>query len=283
MAVNWYPGHMHKASKELKDLLERSQVFLEILDARCPRASSNPLHAGTHRDMPSIRLLNKCDLAEEDVTASWQRYFDNSTTSSCLLSSKEAPIPVAKVLAVADRMLRAANVATRAFQQKLIVIAGIPNVGKSSLLNAWCGRKLARTGNEPAITRSQQRVPLQDDWYLVDTPGLLWPRLEDQNAACLLAAFGSIRQTAIDEEEIAWRVAERLLASHYNLLATRYQLQEPPGTTEEFFAAVARLRGAQRHGKPDMKKLAEILLSDIRSGRLGRISAEQVPVSPEPD
>ncbi|MEQ8952956.1 MAG: ribosome biogenesis GTPase YlqF [Gammaproteobacteria bacterium] len=283
MPINWYPGHMHKASKEMQTLLDKCHVFLEILDARCPGASSNPLRAELHKLKPHIRILSKCDLAEDSITRNWQAFFDKQTNSTCLLSSLEQPPGREHLLAIAESMTDSTPAASAAFEQKLIVIAGIPNVGKSTLLNSWMGRKLAKTGNEPAITRAQQTVRFLDRWHLVDTPGLLWPKLEDQEGAQLMAALGSIRQTAIDEQEVAWHLAARLLRSHYPLLTTRYDLDGEIHSVEALFSAIAVHRGAQRHGRPDLHKVAQILLQDLRSGRLGRISMEHPPGSWDSD
>ena len=279
MPVNWYPGHMHKASKELAKLFKDTALFLEILDARFPAASSNPLRAELHESMPSIRILNKTDLADKDATTRWQEYFAAQQQSSCLLSGRDTPLSRSALVREAERLVSHAG--ENQIRQKQIVIAGVPNVGKSSLLNTWCGRKLAKTGNEAAITRQAQRIHLQDSWYLVDTPGMLWPKLVDQDAANLLAAFGCIRPGAIDEEEVALQLAGRLLGSHGELLQARYSLAGLPATALELLGIIARQRGALRYDEPDLHRVAPLFLGDLNSGRLGPITMELPPSKPE--
>lgn len=279
MTINWYPGHMHKASKELRKVLPGTRLILEVLDARIPRSSSNPRLAELGPDIPRLKILNKADLADPVQNAAWQQAFDRGSGNRCLLSSLQQPISREQVIAVAN------NVATTgrggdertapAAGSGQILIMGIPNVGKSTLINVLAGRKLAKTGNEPAVTRGQQRIKLDQSWFLVDTPGLLWPRLDDQNGAYKLALTGTIRNTAIDVADIGWFAAELLLARHRDALVARYQLPDACGDAESCLTHIARTRGALgRGGAPDWHKTAELLLNDFRSGKLGRISLE---------
>ena len=153
-------------------------------------------------------------------------------------------------------------------------------MGKSTLLNALSGRKLAKTGNEPAVTQSQQRIKLDENWYLVDTPGMMWPNLEDQDAALRLALTGTIRQTALDIEDVGWSSAELLYQLQPQTLMHRYKINEPPQTTEHLMQAIAEFAGAVgKKGSVDWHKTAETLLNDFRSGKLGKISLENPPAS----
>lgn len=272
MAINWYPGHMHKANKELAKLLPNCQLVIEVLDARIPAASSNPKLDQLCRDLPRLKILNKADLADPEVVSAWQQSFNRLPHCYCLQSSVEQRLEKSDLLAAIARLgLEASE--ERSGQ---IVIVGIPNVGKSTLLNHLAGRKLARTGNEPAVTKGQQRIRLDEHWYLVDTPGLLWPRLEDQEAAYRLAMTGTIRNTAIDLEDVAWFAAELLLAQYPERLAERYGIAADCDSVERCFEAIARGRGALgRGGSPDWHKTAELLLNDLRSGKLGTLSLEK--------
>lgn len=273
MTISWYPGHMHKARKELQKLMSTVQVVIEILDARIPDASSNPVLATIRGDTPCIKILNKTDLAVEAVTRTWQRHFESQKRVMCLLNGLHEPLSLDRVLGCASRLLAGTDNSKLAVKQ--LVIVGIPNVGKSTLLNQLVQRKLAKTGNEPAITRAQQRVKLGDGWYLIDTPGLLWPKLEDQQAAARLAATGTIRNTAVSAADIAWFTAEFLLRDHRGALEARYGIDSSVLEPEKLIDFIGKKRGSLgRGGVPDLHKTAELLLNDFRSGKLGKFSLE---------
>ncbi len=277
MAISWYPGHMHKASKELVKIMHKTDAVIEVLDARIPQSSCNPLLANIREERPCIRILNKTDLADPDITAAWAAHFSKLPNSACLMNGRGMQLTRADIVNTAKRLIK--NTDESQLIQGQLVIDGIPNVGKSSLLNQLAERKLANTGNEPAVTKGQQRVKLQDGWYLVDTPGMLWPKLEDQESAYRLAITGTIRNTAVEVADIAWFLAELLLRDYPERLATRYALPETIVEPEAFFDVLAKQRGSiGRGGKADLNKTAEILLNEFRSGKLGSFSLEKPPL-----
>lgn len=277
MPISWFPGHMHKARKALAKVMQGTDLVIEILDARTPAASSNPLLATLRGDLPCLRILNKSDLADPLITAQWLSYFRALKDSGCLVNGLDQVLEKSAVVQAAKKLL--ADKPRGKTKKLQFLIVGIPNVGKSTLMNQVMGRKLAKTGNEPAITKDQQRVKLDDDCYLVDTPGLLWPRLEDQTAAYRLASTGTIRNTAVDAHDIAFFAAEVLLRDFYPLLQRRYNIAERPTSPELLLELIARSRGALgRQATVDWNKVSELFLNDFRSGKIGRLSLETPPV-----
>lgn len=302
---------MFKANKELAKLMQQVDVVIEVLDARMPGASSNPLMHRTRlrHHKPCLHILNKADLADPASTRAWIQYLNSQPGSRALPNGKENLLSTELILGACQRLVdeqalmpRAAALPSEAESNSAeadskvademdqqteryrkrkfnAVIAGIPNVGKSTLMNQITGRKLARTGNEPAVTKSQQRVKLDEQWYLFDTPGVLWPRLEDQQAAYRLAAAGAIRNTAIVFEDVAMVAADFLLQDFPEALKARYKFVELPNTAEEFMEQLAIKRACRnKSGSIDWHRISEILLHDFREGRLGRLTLEQPPV-----
>tara|TARA_B100001057_G_scaffold500962_1_gene619268 strand:- start:191 stop:997 length:807 start_codon:yes stop_codon:yes gene_type:complete len=267
---------MHKAGKELRKLVSSTDAVIEVLDARIPAASSNPILREIFKDKPTLRLMNKCDLAEAGSTAAWQAYFSKSEDTRSLALSRDKQSlsnSVLDALRILTNNVRSANT-----QRKQCVIFGIPNVGKSTIMNALAGRKLAKTGNEPAVTKGQQRIKLNEAWTLIDTPGMLWPKLEDQEAALWLTMTGSIRHSAFDAEEIGWLAAECLRQVAPESLKTRYKLEALPVQTQQLVAAIAHATGSlTKGGLIDGNKVAQALLNDFRSGKMGPLSLESAP------
>ncbi len=276
MPISWFPGHMHKTGKELRKIMNATHALIEVRDARIPMASANPLLDELAEERPVLIILNKVDLADPDHTREWETFFNAQPRRACISSGPDKQSIKQLVLGKLNKLLPEQDSAQS--NRKQCLIFGVPNVGKSTVLNAMVGRKLARTGNEPAVTRALQRIRLDENWHLVDSPGMMQPRLDDQQAALLLALTGTIRQTAIDLEEIGWLGAEFLLAHQPEALRNRYQLKETPGSAEELLEIIARsVGGLSKKGSVNWTRAAESLLNDFRSGKLGPLSLEQAP------
>ena len=267
---------MHKTGKELRKLMSATDAVIEVLDARIPTASANPLLAEIAAGKPALKLLNKSDLADPGATADWHQHLNTLPHCRCLVLGLDKQDVLESVLRLLDQLT--VEVQPALGIRKQCVIYGIPNVGKSTVMNALAGRKLAQTGNEPAVTKGQQRIRLNQSWTLIDTPGMLWPKLADQDAALRLAMTGSIRQTAIDIEEIGWLAAEYLQSAFPEVLRQRYELEELPGDTEALLSIIARQTGGiNKRGATDYGKVAQTLLNDYRSGKLGNHTLELPP------
>lgn len=304
MAISWYPGHMHKANKEMAAIIKDIDVVVEVLDARMPQASSNPMLKIMRKDKPCLRILNKADLANPHITKEWLDYFNNDPLSFATVSAKEKRIGASDVVYLCQRLVKKANAnksitptpqvssnadldALRSWKQdnkkQQILIVGIPNVGKSSIMNQILGKKVAKTGNEPAITKGQQRVKLNGDWYLVDTPGVLWPKFEDQITAYRLALSGAIRSTAIEFTDVALFAAQMLVEQFPRQVSERYKISPLPATGDEFLRELAVQRGCLRKDKDvDWHKVSELLINDYRAGRFGPMTLERPPQNIDP-
>lgn len=273
--INWFPGHMHSARQQIAEAMPKIDLVIEVLDARLPMASSNPLLAEMRGVKPCIKVLNKNDLADAEVTGEWVRFFesrDKGTKALAINATRKAEL---------TRLVRLSRslVPHRGGPGKplRIMIVGIPNVGKSTLINTLCGRKIAKVGDKPAITRSAQQVDLRNGILLFDTPGVLAPNLEDQRGAMCLAATGAVGDNAMDHERIAAFTGDFLLERYPQQLIDRYRLKELPQNGELLIEQVGRRRGClMAGGVVDRQRAAEIVLHDLQAGRLGRISMESL-------
>ena len=272
MAINWFPGHMHKAQREIKEILPQIDVVIEVCDARLPFSSENPMITEIRGDKPLIKILNKSDLADPRLTQVWLEYFQSQHNVGAIALTTESP-GLAKSLPEQIRKL----VPTKDQTGKQInaMIMGIPNVGKSTLLNTLVGKAKAKVGNEPAVTKGQQRIRLEEGLYLYDTPGMLWPKIVNQNSGYRLAVTSAVKDTAFDHEEIACFAAEYLLQEYPERLQERYKLDELPEQDVEFIEMIGRVRGCVRSGGlVDFHKASAILINEIRDKTLGAITFE---------
>ena len=272
MQIQWYPGHMHKASKDIKFSLPDIDLLIEVLDARIPYSSQNPMLAKLRGDKPTIRVLTKTDLADADVTAQWQDYLEQEQAVKTLAVTTLQPEKIKLIFDLCARMLPEKTAANKVIRT---MIVGIPNVGKSTIINILAGRIIAKTGNEPAVTKQQQRINLKNNIVLSDTPGVLWPNVENRNSGYRLAITAAVKDTAFQYDDIALFALEYLLKFYPVLLQQRYQLRELGEEPLAVLEAIGQRRGCLRAGRQvDLDKAAKLFLTELRAGVLGQISLE---------
>lgn len=272
MAINWFPGHMHKAQKEIKEILPQIDVVIEVCDARLPFSSENPMITEIRGDKPLIKILNKSDLADPELTIKWLNYLEAQDNVKAIALTTESP-SIAKQIPSLIRKL----VPNKDEQGKQInaVIMGIPNVGKSTLLNSLVGKAKAKVGNEPAVTKGQQRIRLEDGLYLYDTPGMLWPKIVNENSGYRLAITSAVKDTAYDHDEIACFAAEYLIERYPERVKQRYKLDDVPEREVELIEEIGRKRGCVKSGgHVDFHKASAILIHEIRDKTLGALTFE---------
>jgi len=275
MQIQWYPGHMHKAAKAAREILPTVDVIIEVLDARIPFSSQNPMIADIRGDKPCIKLLNKSDLADPDMTKIWQDYLEKQRNIKTLQTDVKAHNSLSHITDLCHKLIPNKG-REDDYRNIHAMIIGIPNVGKSTLINSLAGRTIAKTGNEPAVTKHQQRIKLDGGITLIDTPGMLWPKIEHENYGYRLAATGAIKETATDNTDVAFATAEYLIEAYPQRLIDRYGLESAPLTELELIEAIGRTRGCLRSGGGVLlEKASNILISEFRSGVLGPITLER--------
>lgn len=274
MTIQWFPGHMTSARKKAAETMASIDVVIEVLDARLPEASTNPMvrELRLHRQRPCLKVLNKSDLADPVATKAWIDYYSRQEGVKAVAISSKNHGEVARIPALCQRLAPHRN---DNIKQLRMMIMGIPNVGKSTLMNALVRRKIAKVGDEPAVTKSQQIHQISVRHSIVDTPGLMWPKIEHPSDGLMLAASHAVGRNAIIDEEVAVFLAGLLLDRYPALLSARY------GFSVEGIDAVAVVEGVARRrallmrgGEPDFEKASLVLLQDYRDGKLGRISLE---------
>lgn len=273
MAIQWFPGHMNSTKKAIVERLPDIDVVIELLDARLPGSSSNPLLAELTAGKPALKVLNKQDLADPDLTAAWLAHFNAMPGTRALALDASVTAP-ARALIAACRAL--APLRGGMVKPLRVLICGIPNVGKSTLINTLVGLRATLTGDEPGITKLEQKIVLAADFYLFDTPGMLWPRITVERSGYHLAASGGIGRNAYDEEEVALALLAKVRVRYGERLRARYKLGELDAIgDDELLAELGRKRGGlMAGGRINLQKAAEIALNDFRTGAWGRITLE---------
>ena len=278
MAIQWFPGHMNSARNKAAETMEFTDVIIEVLDARAPEASCNPMiqELRLHRQRPCLKVLNKADLADPAATQAWLNFYNRQAGVKAVALSCKNPGDAARVPNLCQPLAPHRDDNHKPLR---MMIMGIPNVGKSTLMNTLLKRRVANVGDEPAVTKSQQRHNLNDHMTLTDSPGLLWPKIENPGDGLMLAAIHAIGRNATIDEEVAAFLGDILLARYPAQLAARYKISPEGLDGIGLVESIAKKRGCLlkskgRQGELDMEKAAMILLTDYRGGTLGRISLE---------
>ena len=283
--VHWFPGHMAKATRMIKDYVKKVDVVIELLDARIPRSSANPVITEVVGQKPHIIVLNKVDLADAKATKAWTEFFTAQGITVLAIDSKTGKGKKQLVKAV-ERLSKpiidkwtAKGIRSRSVRT---IILGIPNVGKSTLINSLAGAAATRTADKPGHTRGQQWVKIGKNLELLDTPGVLWPKLEDQRAAARLAMTGAISDDVYDLEAVMKQLLTQLTEQARDVLMARYKLKEEHlVSTDTLLDAIGRKRGCLvSGGVVDLDKARRIILNDYRSAKLGLITLDAVDEEP---
>jgi len=273
MAIQWFPGHMHLTRQAIAERIKNVDVVLEMLDARLPGSSANPLLAELTRSKPALKVLNKQDLADAARTLEWLAHYNALPATKAISLDASVTAPAKALIKACQELAPNRGGLTKPMR---VLVCGIPNVGKSTLINTLTGKRAAKTGDEAGVTKSEQRINLAPDFVLYDTPGVLWPKIIVAKSGYNLAASGAIGRNAFDEEEVALELLHYLIPNYAQALQSRYQIDSVAGRSDE---QVLEAIGAKRapllgRGRVNLQKAAEIVIVDFRHGALGAITLE---------
>ena len=277
MSIQWFPGHMHLTRKAITERIKDIDVVIEVLDARLPGSSANPLLVELTGHKPTLKVLNKQDVADPERTALWVDWYNAQSDTRAVPLDASDPAPARKLIDACHLLAPHRGGMAKPMR---VLACGVPNVGKSTLINTLSAKRQAKTGDEAGITKIEQRITLADDFYLWDTPGMLWPRIIVPESGYNLAASGAVGRNAYDEELVALELLRRLQQHYAPLLEARYKLALAPDAIaaladDALLEAIGKKRGAMMGGgRVNLQKAAEIVLTDFRSAILGRITLE---------
>lgn len=278
MDYQWFPGHMTKAMRQMKEDIKLIELIIELLDARIPLSSRNPEIDNLGQNKARLVLLNKADLADEKQNNKWIEYFKEKGIVALKINSKNKQgikeINNAVNIACKDKIERNLK---RGIKNRPIraMVVGIPNVGKSTFINAYAGKNCAKTGNKPGVTKGKQWIRLNKNLELLDTPGVLWPKFDDQKIGMHLAFIGSMNDNILDVSELAFQLIKLLENLYPNAIKDRYSIEGDDNILQIMYQ-IAEVRGCKLKGnQPDLDKTSKIVLDDFRSGKLGRITLDR--------
>lgn len=281
--IQWFPGHMAKALRQVKENLKSVDIVLELVDARLPESSRNPQLAEVLQDKPSIIVLTKMDLADPAETKRWINYYESMGQPAIAVNGNSGNLKIIekKIKEILADRLQSRKEKGIQNQKLRAMCIGIPNVGKSTLLNHLVKKNVAQTGNRPGVTKAQQWLKAGKDLQLLDTPGILWPKFEDPLVGKKLALTGAIKDTLYAKDDVALYAVEHFIHTNPDALAQRYRLtqSELEDTTVETLLAITRNMGF----KEDYDRASERLIFEIRKGKLGRYTLDKPPVDASPE
>ena len=278
--INWYPGHMKKAIDKIKENMKLVDIVLVLVDSRIVRSSMNPVIEDILKDKPQLILLNKMDMADPKITQNWINYFAKKNITALPIDSKNGK-NMDKIEPTTKKILEDVLSSRKDKNMKSeiirMMIVGIPNVGKSTIINKLSNRQSAKTGNTPGVTRTNQWIRIKGKMELLDTPGVLWPKFEDNEIGLNLAFTGAIKDEILDEENLAYKLIEKLMSIDPQILEKRYSVDTQNKETIEIMDDIAIRRGCLLKGKNiDYSKVSSIIIDEFRKTKLGRISLEDV-------
>jgi ribosome biogenesis GTPase A len=277
MSVQWFPGHMHLTRQAIADRVKTIDVVIEMLDARLPGSSANPLLSELTKKRATLKVLNKQDLADPERTALWLAHYNAQPGTRAIGLDASVTAPARALVAACRELAPSRGGMAKPLR---VLICGVPNVGKSTLINTLMGKRSAKTGDEAGVTRNEQRVALADDVYLYDTPGVLWPRIVVPQSGIHLAASGAVGRNAYDDQEVAMELLDNLKLAYPALLRARYPMGDSDAAlaqmpAEDMLDTIGRQRGALvSGGRVDAQKAAELVIADFRTALMGRITLE---------
>jgi len=284
MSIQWFPGHMTRARRQIQDKLKLIDIAIELLDARVPISSRNPMIDEILQGKPRLIVLNKSDLADPKMNEQWKQYFENEGHVCAVIDANTGTrvneLPQLAKLILKEKIDRQISKGMNPRSIRSLIV-GIPNVGKSTLINRLAGRNVAVTGDKPGVTKGQQWIRAGSELELLDTPGILWPKFEDQLVGYRLAMTGAIREQILNIEDIGFYTVKTLVARYWNTIRERYELEDRQIDSEDnemivqLMEEIGKKRGCVvSGGRIDLEKASGIILRDLRSGKLGRITLE---------
>lgn len=280
MNIQWFPGHMTKTRKQITDDMKLVDIIFELVDARIPMSSRNPEIDKIAGDKPRIIIMNKCDLADEKMNNEWKKYFE-SINIPCVLVSCATGEGINEIYKMSESRLKekiekrqAKGISDTTIKA---MIVGIPNVGKSTLINKLSGKAGTKTGDRPGVTKSKQWITVKNKFMLLDTPGILWPKFEDEQVGIRLAFTGAIKDEIIDVEELAFYLMDFLKCNYSESLEDRYKLDDFDKDSYDLMEDLGRNRGCvMSGGHINIERASNLLLDEYRAGKLGRITVDKV-------